>query len=451
MPIPRITSALALLLLCHTADASPQDVDAGLEDGGDTASDAVEPGGAEGAVDEQQATADTAPAQAVANETEAREPDSALGALEQEPGLEIEGRLGALWRMQDAAEEPRNEFRISVARLELTWTQWQLVEASISLEGRHLLDGSRDFSILRDLYVRVQPLSWIGLRMGQFKKPFSRVELTSRRKRSLITKGMANDYAIEHLMYGDRDIGVMLEGRLVQAIKLDYAIGLFNGLGKNTAEIAFSGSKDLAARIDAKPAKWLSVGADVSLKLIDKGDLPAFVDEARYADVDPEEYPLGYTDADLIAEHEWMAGPAWMTGADVGLKIEKLRVAAEGMLGENWWFEKYPYLWSALLEVSYKIRLGEGVPLWLEPAVRGETMTILTSMSEWRVRLWQVAPAVNLHIGKHVRLMLDGEFVFAQGSEADVDGSRRDGLWPNEWPGALTDSKRLMLQLIFET
>jgi hypothetical protein len=94
--------------------------------------------------------------------------------------------------------------------------------------------------------------------------------------------------------------------------------------------------------------------------------------------------------------------------------------------------------------------VGDDLPLWLEPAVRGEVLTILTSASEWRTRMWQVAPALNLHIGKHVRLMIDGEFVFAQGTEADLDGSRNDGLWPGEWPGAFSDSRRLMVQLVFE-
>ena len=144
-----------------------------------------------------------------------------------------------------------------------------------------------------------------------------------------------------------------------------------------------------------------------------------------------------------------MAGTAWIAGADVGLDFGKLNIDLEGAFGENWWFEKYPYAWSGLLMASYKIKLVKGWPLWLEPAVRGEVLTILTSMSEWRARLWQLAPAINLHIGRHVRLMIDGEFVYAQGSEADLDGSRRDGLWPNEWPGAFTDSKKLMVQLIF--
>jgi len=376
--------------------------------------------------------------------------DAGLGALEEEPGLEIDARLAALWSLGDAAEEPRNEFLVNAARLQLTWTQWHLVEASVDLEAKHLLDGSGAFSILRDLYVLVQPLPWLGVRMGQFKKPFSRIALTSRRRLPLIARGAGNDFLVEHLTYGDRDIGLALEGRLVESIELDYSLGVFNGMGPNTAEIAVAGSKDVAARLEAAPARWLSVGASGSLKLVDAGDLPGFADRSSFALVDAEEYPAGYTDGDFVSEHGWMAGAAWAAGADLGLKLGKARVVAEGLYAENWWFERYPHALSGLLMVSYRVRLGEGVPLWLEPVVKGEVIGLLRSSGEWRVRLWQLTPAVNLLIGKHVRLMIDGELIFTEGTEADIDGSRRDGLWPNEWPGEFRDSRRLMVQLSFE-
>jgi hypothetical protein len=409
MRIMGTSCALAVLLVGRIGIAAPQDPDAG-------AADAKE---------------------------------DALGALDKEPGFEVGARLGAEWRLQDGAARPRNEFKVSAARLEIGWTQWKLVEASVSIEARHLVDGEGDFSILRDLFVRVQPLYWLGLRMGQFKKPFSRIELMGRGKLPLVDRGMANDYLTEHLMYGDRDIGAMLEGRLVKSIKLDYSIGVFNGMGENAAEISSAGTKDVAARLEAKPARWLSIGVNGSLKIIDEDDLPGFVDRDNFAAVDLEEYPAGYTDADFIREHGWMAGPRWMSGADFALKLGKFRAIAEGMFGEDWWFEKYPYAWSAALTVSYRIRLHHAWPLWLEPAARGEALSLLTDGGEWRTRMWQVAPGISLDIGKHVRLMIDGELTFTEGSESDIDGSRREGLWPNEWPGAFADSKRLLVQLVF--
>jgi hypothetical protein len=374
-----------------------------------------------------------------------------VGALEQDPGFELEAHLAGLYMLSDEPLEPTNEFRVSRARLKLSWQQWKLIEAVLKVEAAQIFYGRGVSSLLRDLYVRVQPLSWIGLRVGQFKKPFSRLELTSWSKFRLIERGISNDYLIEHLLYGERDIGATLEGRLIKSIKLDYAIGVFNGMGKNTREIGLKGTKDVVARLEMEPTKGFELGVNGSLKFIEEEDLPGFVYQNNFSKVTEDAYPLGYSAIDFKDEYHWMTGMSWMTGIDACLKLKKLRIIAEGLLGENWWFEKYPYTWSATLLASYKFKLGKKVPIWLEPAVKGEVLTFLTEgMDEWRARLWQVTPGLNLHIGRHVRFMINGDFIFAEGSEADIDGSRRDGLWPNEFPGNFQDSKRLLLQLAFE-
>jgi hypothetical protein len=373
-----------------------------------------------------------------------------IGALKGKPGFGVDANLAAMWMLRDELLQPTNEFRVNQARVELSWTQWKLIKAVVGIEAKGLLMGDGDTAILRDVYVRVQPLAWLGLRVGQFKKPFGKIELTGRGKLPVIRRGAANDYACDQLLYGGRDIGAMLEGRLVKSVKLDYAIGVFNGLGPNTTEIGLDGTKDLAARLEIEPAEWLGIGADASFKFIERGDLPGFVNQDNFDAVQEDEYPLGYSATDFKNEYAWMAGTAWMVGMDVVVKPDKLRVVLEGNLGENWWFQKYPYVWSAALVASYKFRLVKGVPLWLEPAVRGEVMSFLTDgMDNWRARLWTIAPGVNLHVGKHVRLMIDGEFQFAQGTEASFDGTRRSGLWPNEYAGNWADSKKLMIQLGF--
>jgi len=377
------------------------------------------------------------------------EEEKSLGALTEEPGFDVGARLYAMWMLRDELYQPTNEFRVNLARVKLGWTQWNLVEAVVKVDLDQFIQDAGDTVLLRDLYVRVQPWYWLSLKMGQFKKPFSRIELLSRRRFPLIRRGMANDYITEHLLYGDRDVGLMLEGRLWKRAKLDYAVGIFNGMGMNNQELGFDGHKDIAARLESRPVKWLSVGANVSLKLIETEDLPGFVNQDNFAYVEPREYPQGYTAIDFMAEHEWMTGTAWMAGVDGLVRVGKLQIVVEGTLGENWWFKKYPYVWSAVLMASYKYKLPTKWPLWVEPVVQGEVLTLMPSMDRWRNRMWRVMPGVNLHVGKYVRLMVDGEFLFAQGTESDIDGSRRDGLWPNEWPGAFDDSWRLMVQAAF--
>ena len=249
----------------------------------------------------------------------------------------------------------------------------------------------------------------------------------------------------------------MLEGRLWEKIKLDYSLGVFNGMGMNARDLGMSGFKDIAGRLDTKPTKWLSLGISASLKFVEESDLEQFIDLERLSDSDPENYPEGYTDPtnpdltlhEFQVEHGWMTGLAWMGGVDLSLKFGKFTLIADGMLGENWWFEKYPYIYGATLVLSYKHRLKEGWPLWVEPVLAGEVLTMLPDWGSWRNRMWQVAPGINLHVGKYVRLMIGGEFTFAEGTEADIDGSRNAGLWPNEWPGDFVDAKRLLVQLAF--
>ncbi len=392
------------------------------------------------------------PAKSVAADDGKKKDDETLvGALEKDPGFEVGGSLAAMWMLRDDPLSPSNEFRVNRARVKVSWSQWKLIEAVVGIEAKELISGNGDAAILRDVYVRVQPLRWLGLQVGQFKKPFSEIELTGRGKFPLVNRGVASDFVANQLLYGGRDIGAMLEGRIVKSIKLDYEVGVFNGLGPNTKEIGFGGTKDLAARLEAEPVKWLGIGADASLKIIERGDLPGFVDQDNFDDVVEDAYPLGYSATDFKNEYSWMTGTKWMAGADVVIKPDKLRVVAEANLGENWWFEKYPYTWSAVLVASYRLRLAKGVPLWIEPAVRGEVLTLLTDgMGSWRARLWEIAPGVNLLVGKHVRLMIDGEFRFAQGSESSIDGTRRSGLWPNEYSGNWADSKKLMIQLAFD-
>lgn len=373
-----------------------------------------------------------------------------VGALEAEPGFKLKAQLSGLWMLRDEYLKPMNEFRVNRARLKLSWQQWKLIEAVVKVEAAQLFTGGGVGSILRDLFVKVQPLTWLGLKMGQFKKPFSRLELKALSKIPLVERGMSNEYFIEHLLYGDRDIGAMLEGRLIKDIKLDYAVGVFNGLGKNTKEIGLDGTKDVVARLEAEPVKWLDVGANATFKFIEKGDLPGFVNQNNFDKVEEDTYPLGYSAADFIDEYDWMTGMSWMTGVDAALKLKKWRVMGEGMFGENRWFEKYPYAWSAVLLVSYKHKLVTGVPLWIEPALKGEVLTFLNeSLDGWRVRMWQITPGINLHIGRHVRFMVNGEFNLSEGKEADIDGSRRDGLWPNEFPGTWGDIKKLLVQIAF--
>lgn len=363
------------------------------------------------------------------------------GALRTEPGLEVGARLFLMWAMQVEDDEPLHDFSVNMARIKFTWSQWKLIEAVLKLDVDHLIEDAPRAAVARDVYVRVMPWSWLGLRIGQFKKPFSRLELMSRGRLPFVDRGVSNDWVVEELGYGDRDIGLQLEGRIWKKIKLDYMLGVFNGAGMNAREMDINGHKDFVLRLEARPKKWLSVGVNASLKFIEPGDLPRFID--------PIDLPDGYSLDDFKDDHAWMTGLAWMTGADALVRIGKVRILVENQFGESWWFRSADsrYSWAMVLQLSYKWRLFEDWEVYLEPVLRGEMLSLLPKAGQKSARLWQVVPGINLHLGDHVRLMIDGEFLITQGSEPDE--STNDGLWPGEWPGPWRNTSRLLIQVAF--
>jgi hypothetical protein len=81
------------------------------------------------------------------------------------------------------------------------------------------------YTYLRDYYVDIALASRkLGLRVGQYKRPFSRQQLTSSGNQELV------DRAITDRAFGaGRDLGIMLHGK---APMVEWALGLFNGSGE---------------------------------------------------------------------------------------------------------------------------------------------------------------------------------------------------------------------------
>mgnify|MGYP003391186434 CR=1 FL=1 len=86
----------------------------------------------------------------------------------------------------------------------------------------------------------------------------------------LVERGLSNDWLVEELRYGDRDLGVQVEGRFGDVPRLNYAVGVFNGTGLNREETDLNGSKDIAARVDADIVYGINVGVNVSHKRFDQ-------------------------------------------------------------------------------------------------------------------------------------------------------------------------------------
>jgi hypothetical protein len=254
-----------------------------------------------------------------------------------------------------------------------------LLDAQV--EGELADDDAREtpLSLLRDAYIRVKPLRELRLRMGQFKRPFSRMELRPRRRLRLIERGVSNDWIIRELGYGDRDIGFQLEGRFGRKMRLSYAAGVFNGSGRNRPENDPNGSKDWVGRIELRPGRWLSVGLNASFKTFDTGASP--------------DYPSS----------------ALMGGGDFRIRFGGLRVLGEGLYGDNYLYVNPSNSWGALLLVSYKVPLAAKWRLALEPLAKGELLMIQHNLREGHVAMGTAG--ANLHVGRYFRLMVQGELI----------------------------------------
>ena len=337
-------------------------------------------------------------------------------------GVQVGGRVHALWMLRDEEGKPGNEFRMNMVRLRLKYRASEMVEAAIEADMAEAVQGSSGGgnSLLRDAYVRVEPLKLLRFQAGQFKKPFSRIELRSKGKLETIERGISNNLLIADLLYGERDVGFMIDGRVGEKKKgTSYFLGVFNGAGKNADEEDLDGGKDIVGRVEVDPSKRLSLGLNGSLKLFDQDAVEQRPDKA------------------------------WMAGADFRIKLGAFRLIGEGLYGENHdpcsnadlpgkcildeEFLDPPMTWSAVLLATYKIPLHRGTPaLTLEPLIKSEVLDPNLDLDSGRI--YSVTPGANLHVGDFTRIMVNGDFVFP-----DDDASK-------QW----NETSRLLLQVAFD-
>jgi hypothetical protein len=308
--------------------------------------------------------------------------------------LEISGRVHAGYAMIREAPAPgsggrstENEFVVERARVKLRWRpdDWFLAVLQVDVAGALQVNGS----ILRDAYVHLSPFDQLQIRLGQFKKPFSGLALQSPAKLRTVDRGPGVEYIVEDLLYGDRDLGLQLSGRLVKSVKLDYSIGVFNGSGPNFDDA--DNSKDIVGRLQIRPIKQLELGVNGSIKL--------------------------FSDPTLRRPGGTLAG-----GGDARLQIKGFRLYAEALAAPDYLHvrsidfatddDDVPTAFFALGIVSYRHKFDTEVRFALEPAFKVELFDADSTAA--RDHLFVFTPGVNAYLGKYFKVMLGGEFVRVQ-------------------------------------
>jgi phosphate-selective porin OprO/OprP len=196
--------------------------------------------------------APAAPAAAPAPPIVAEAPPEAIAGAEPEPE-EAPAKVG--YEKGFFIESGDGDFRLAIgARVQVRYaytgvesgtdtSAFSIERARLKLDGHAFTkdltyvfqsDFGKGVTSLKDFYAdyRLAP-EWLHLRAGQWKRPFSRQQITSSGSLALV------DRAITDRAYGTgRDIGIAVHNNYEKSPSFEYAIGLFNGTGERARSSA---------------------------------------------------------------------------------------------------------------------------------------------------------------------------------------------------------------------
>lgn len=117
------------------------------------------------------------------------------------------------------------------------------------LDYKLQVDFGRGSVSLKDYYVDYHLAGNTLIRFGQYKRPFSRQQITSSGSQELVDRAITDGY-----FDAGRDAGLMVHNRYEKSPELEWAVGLFNGTGENVVPGRSEGAPDtfnpaLVARI----------------------------------------------------------------------------------------------------------------------------------------------------------------------------------------------------------
>ncbi|PRQ06996.1 porin [Enhygromyxa salina] len=299
-----------------------------------------------------------------------------------EPRLDSEGsRIGQ--------PERKGSLQLRQARVKVSAKYLDVLSAKVSLEFSDLLGSPSAGDVLRDAWGNVQIHPGFQIKVGHFKRPYSRLELRGVSKVPMIGRGLYNSVAIEDLSWGDRAVGVALWGKLEPMRPGLHELGWSISASNNALAGAPNGV-DAHARVTYDPTAWLSIGAGGAFKHVQ--DSLA-------------------NEADCLAE--WKRDASCrrnVFGAtfDLVFRVKGLYASVETNLAQDWLFaETSPWMLGALAYATYDFEVGKKTRL--QPIVSGEFIDTNLSFSESEA-LRGVA-GLNILWTKRLRVMPQAQYV----------------------------------------
>ena len=293
-------------------------------------------------------------------------------------GLRLRGRLQGRWQLENDPVDDEgwtDAFLLRRARVDGRWEPENWLRLVLELE---LSDRARP----RDLYGRLQPHEMVSITAGQFKKPFSRLKMSSPFDLVIPERGLLNRFAVADTYYGGyggRNIGIMLSGTVPEPLKLTYYLGAFNN---PLDDVRYN--RDYVARLQARIIKGLILAGNISYK--------------RYKNND-----------------SMITGDGLLLGGDLRWTVGDFRAQLEGAWGENLGTENGladyvvttvgDSLYGVHTILSYRFKIDK--TLALTPAFMAELFD--PSDEETDDTAVRLAGALNLDITKYIRVVLAAE------------------------------------------
>ena len=264
-------------------------------------------------------------------------------------------------------KQARVALRLSARRLKL--------KASFDFADALKDTGERFF--VRDAWADVKVTKAFHVRVGRFKRPFSRLENRGVSRLPFTGRGLFNNVAMEKLAWGDRGQGVALLGKYQNEVagKFSWRLSTANAYDAINGTLPSKGV-DGFARVEYEPREWISVGTNGGLKHVSADGRSAYK-------------------------------TAYGVGGDLRLKVKGLYSALEYNRVQDWATADEPWMAGVTGYVSYDIKLRNDIAL--QPMAFVEYADSDTRFAQSEVL--RVNGGFNIVWGKHLRVMPQAVFV----------------------------------------
>lgn len=170
---------------------------------------------------------------------------------------------------QGGVPEKEYGFILKQVRIGVRGELSELFRINTSFELSDAVSPETGASYTSPMYIRTATLDYrpsksFRLKLGRFKRPFSRIELESAADLPILDRGLFNDLAIEDNQWGDRAVGAMASGR-IKAPKLRWYLSLTNPAWRSNLPTE---GLDVMGRVEWSVLDALTVGVNGGYKNI---------------------------------------------------------------------------------------------------------------------------------------------------------------------------------------